>query len=152
MGVALPIVAFERDGFTISTDPDRLDLQAAHAYLANEAYWSRGIPFAVFRKSVENSLCFGVYQGERQVGFARAISDFATFAYLADVFILEEQRGRGLGKWLVECILSHPALQGLRRWMLVTLDAQGLYAQYGFQPLANPERIMEIVDPEIYTR
>jgi GNAT superfamily N-acetyltransferase len=139
-----------REEYTISTDPARLDLALIHEFLSQEAYWSQGLPYGVFVKSVENSLTFGVYHVERQIGFARAITDRATFAYLGDVFILEEYRGRGLGKWLVERIKAHPDLQGLRRWMLVTRDAQGLYERFGFKPLSHPERIMEIFDPEVY--
>lgn len=136
---------FKRADFTISTDHSRLDLPWIHNYLTNDAYWSRGISYPVFQKSVENSLCFGVYHAAEQVGFGRVISDYATFAYLGDVFIDERYRQRGLGKWLVECIRSYPELQGLRRWMLVTTDAKGLYRQYGFSPLEHPERMMEIV-------
>jgi GNAT superfamily N-acetyltransferase len=148
--MAFQSLEFNRAGFTISTDPDRLDLEATHAYLANDSYWAAGIPFPVFRKSVDHSLCFGVYHQGRQIGFARVISDFATFAYLADVFILDEYQGQGLGKWLVTSLLSIPELQGLRRWMLVTRDAHELYARYGFTPLAHPEWLMEIAKPDIY--
>ena len=140
------------NGYTISTNPTRLNLRTVHAFLANESYWAAGIPMQVFLKSVENSLCFGVYHLEQQVGFARVISDYATFAYLADVFILEEHRSQGCGKWLMECIMGHPQLQGLRRWMLATRDAHGLYEQYSFKPLANPDRLMEIVDLDVYDR
>jgi GNAT superfamily N-acetyltransferase len=136
---------YKRDDFTISTDPARLDLPWIHDYLTNAAYWSRGITFPVFQKSVQNALCFGVYHKLKQVGFGRVISDYATFAYLGDVFIDEGYRGQGLGKWLVECVRGYPELQGLRRWMLVTRDAHGLYQRYGFSPLEHPERIMEIV-------
>lgn len=136
---------YQREDFTVSTDPALLDLAWVHNYLTNEAYWARGRTFPVFIKSVQNSLCFGVYHHSKQVGFGRVISDYATFAYLADVFIDEAYRGRGLGKWLVECVLSDPELQGLRRWMLVTSDAHGLYQRYGFSPLKYPEKLMEKV-------
>ncbi len=136
---------FKRENYIISTDPSRLDLPWIHNYLTNDSYWAQGISFQVFRKSVANSLCYGVYHQEVQVGFGRVISDYATFAYLADVFIAEPYRQRGLGKWLVDCVLKHPDLQGLRRWMLVTKDAHGLYKQYGFKPLRRPESIMEIL-------
>lgn len=136
---------FKQGDFTISTDPSRLDLPWIHNYLANEAYWARGITFPVFQRSVENALCFGVYHRSKQVGFGRVISDYATFAYLADVFVDEGYRRQGLGKWLVECVRSHPELQGLRRWMLVTSDAHGLYQQFGFTSLEHPEKMMEIV-------
>ena len=136
---------FKREDFTISTDPSRLDLPWIHDYLTNDAYWSRGISFPVFQKSIENSLCFGVYHLAEQVGFGRVISDYATFAYLADVFITENYRRQGLGKWLVDCVLKYPDLQGLRRWMLVTSDAHSLYQRFGFSPLEHPEKMMEIV-------
>jgi GNAT superfamily N-acetyltransferase len=136
--------------FTISTDPDRLDLEVIHRFLT-ESYWAKGISREVVKRSIENSLCFGIYR-EKQIGFARVISDFATFAYLGDVFILEDYRGRGLSKWLMERIVSHPALQGLRRWTLLTRDAHRLYAQFGFTPLKSPERYMERHDPNVYSR
>jgi GNAT superfamily N-acetyltransferase len=139
----------QREEYTISTDPARLDLALVHRYLSQDAYWSQGIPYHVFARSVEGSLIFGVYRENWQVGFARVITDRATFAYLGDVFILEEYRGQGLGKWLMECIMAHPDLQGLRRWMLATRDAHGLYAQFGFTPLSHPERIMEIFDSAV---
>ena len=136
-----------RNGFTISTDKARLDVPAIHDFLANFSYWARNVPLSTVQKSIENSLCFGIYDGNRQVGFARVITDYAVFAYLADVFILEAYRGRGLAKWLIACIVSYPELQSLRRWMLATKDAHGLYAQYGFNPLSKPERFMEASQP-----
>lgn len=132
-----------RGNYSIDSDPQRFNLAWVHNYLANDAYWAKGIPYPVFLKSIENSLCFGVYHNSMQVGFGRVITDFATFAYLADVFIAENQRGKGLGKWLVEHILGHPDLQGLRRWMLLTSDAHGLYEHYGFRLVKHPERVME---------
>jgi GNAT superfamily N-acetyltransferase len=138
-----------RDEFTISTDPARLDVAAIHAYLTR-SYWAAGIPPEVVRRSIEGSLCFGVYRGADQVGFARVVTDRATFGYLADVYVLEAHRGHGLGQWLMEFILEHPDLQGLRRFMLVTRDAHGLYSKYGFTPTAHPERIMEIARPWLY--
>lgn len=140
-----------RGDFLISTDKSRLDIDAVHDYLVR-SYWAEGIPRETVVRSIAGSLCFGIYQANRQIGFARAISDFATYAYLADVYVLEEFQGQGLGKWLMECIKSHPGLQGLRRWGLSTRDAHGLYGQYGFQPLSLPERMMEILDPDIYRR
>jgi len=140
---------WQRDGLTISTDPARIDRALVHAFLSG-SYWASGIPREIVDRSIENALCFGVYEENRQVGFARVISDLATFAYLADVFVLPSHRGRGLAKWLMEAILAHPKLQGLRRWMLVTRDAHGLYRQVGFTELAHPERLMEIVRSEIY--
>lgn len=140
-----------RDGFVLSTDRERIDLHAAHEFLAESSYWAQQIPFETFARSVENSLCFGICDSAgAQVGFARVISDFATFAYIADVFVLDSHRGQGLGKWLMECIQQHPRLQGLRRWVLTTRDAHGLYAQYGFSSPKFPERFMEILRPNMY--
>ena len=133
---------WKRDQFTISTDKERLDRAAIHEFLRT-SYWARGIPRQVVDRSIENSLCFGLYDGERQIGFARVISDFATFAYLSDVFVLDSHRGRGLGTWFMEVVLSHPDLRNLRRWMLATADAHGLYRKVGFTELSRPERIME---------
>lgn len=135
--------------FEISTDRKRLNLDLIHGVLA-KSYWAKGIPRVIVERSIANSLCFGVYTQGEQVGFTRVISDFATYAYVADVFILESHRGRGLSKWLMECIMKHPALQGLRRWSLVTRDAHGLYAQFGFTPLHAPERYMELHNRAVY--
>lgn len=145
----MTITLFEaqRDGFTVSTDPARLDIDAIYGYLHHKAYWALGRPREVIDKALRHSLNFGVYQGMAQVGLARVISDYATFAYLCDVFILESHQGAGLGKWLIECVRAHPDLQGLRRWMLATRDAHGLYRQYGFSDLSAPERWMEIFQP-----
>ena len=144
------IVEFRRDAFLISTDPGRLDLDVIHGFLTN-CYWAKGIPREVVARSNEHSLCFGVYDGSGvQVGFARVISDFSTVAYIGDVFVLESHCGRGLGKWLMECIAQHPALQNLRRWMLTTRDAHGLYSQVGFTPVKFPERYMERHRPDVY--
>jgi GNAT superfamily N-acetyltransferase len=137
--------------YEISTDPTRVDVRMVYEFLTN-SYWAKEIPVETVRRSIENSICFGVYHGRQQVGFARIISDQATFAYLADVFTLPAYRGRGLSRWLMECIVGHPDLQGLRRWMLATQDAHGLYAKFGFTAIRNPERWMERYDPEIYTR
>jgi GNAT superfamily N-acetyltransferase len=141
----------QRGDFLITTDQSRLDVDAIHAYLVR-SYWAKGIPRDTLVRGIAGSLCFGVFQGKRQIGFARAISDFATYAYLSDVFILEEFQGQGLGKWLMECVMSHPNLQGLRRWGLATRDAHGLYRQYGFQQLTFPDRMMEILHLGIYKR
>jgi GNAT superfamily N-acetyltransferase len=135
--------------YEISTDPARIDVALVHEFLAN-SYWAKGIPLEMVRLSIENSIPFGVYHGQQLVGFARIISDRATFAYLADVFVLPSHRRRGLSRWLMECIVSHPDLQGLRRWMLATQDAHGLYAKFGFSPLKSPERWMEIHRADIY--
>jgi GNAT superfamily N-acetyltransferase len=131
-----------RDGYRISTDPSELDLGVVHAYLEG-SYWAAGVPRDVVERSIENSLCFGLYKDEEQVGFARVVTDYATFAYLADVFVLQEHRRRGIGKWLLEVILAHPDLQGLRRWMLATRDAHELYRKYGFDELQSPGIFME---------
>lgn len=140
-----------RGTFTITTDPARIDRAAAHAFLTG-SYWARGVPREVVDRSIENSIAFALFDGERQIGFARAVTDRATFAYLSDVYVLDEYRGRGLARWLVETVLAHPDLQGLRRRMLATRDAHGLYAKVGFTPLDAPERFMEIFDPEVYGR
>ena len=137
------------DDYDISSDPARLDLEAIHAYLTR-SYWAEGIPEETVARAVAGSLCFGVFHGARQVGFARVVTDRATFAYLCDVYVLEEHRGRGLGKRLVGEVMAHPELAGLRRFVLATRDAHGLYAQAGFQPLARPEFFMEIVRPDVY--
>jgi GNAT superfamily N-acetyltransferase len=129
--------------YDISTDPSRLQLAAIHAYLTR-SYWSPGIPQDVVARAIANSMCFGIYLREAQVGFARVITDKATFAYLADVYVLEEHRGQGLSKRLVQTIQAHPQLQGLRRFLLATADAHGLYAQFGFNPPARPENLMEM--------
>jgi GNAT superfamily N-acetyltransferase len=139
----------ERDGYLISTAPERLDLDAIHAYLAR-SYWCEGIPKAIVERSIRGSLCFGLYKGSAQVGFARVISDRATFAYLCDVYVLEDERGQGLAKWLIETLVGHPDLAGLRRFVLATRDAHTLYARYGFTPLARPHTFMEIARPGLY--
>ena len=138
-----------RGEFVVTTDKSRLDAAAVHAYLTT-SYWAEGIPLETLERSLQGSICFGLLHGARQVGFARIISDGATFAYLADVYVLEEFRGQDLGKWMMACMKKHPDLQGLRRWMLATRDAHGLYQQFGFQPLAKPERFMEILDRDVY--
>ena len=118
-----------------------------HNFLANESYWAVGRSVEVVKRSIDNSLCFGIYRNTQQVGFARVVTDFATFAWLADVFLLSEHRGQGLAKWLMEVILAHPELQGFRRWVLATKDAHSLYTRFGFIPLHRPERWMERPDP-----
>jgi GNAT superfamily N-acetyltransferase len=132
-------------GFLISTDKSKLDIQVIHKYLSEESYWSRNIPFATVQKGIEGSICFGLYHQQKQIGFARVVTDGASFAWLADVFVLEQFRGKGLSKWMMKFILAHPGLQGLRRWMLGTKDAHGLYSQFGFKALENPERIMGLI-------
>ena len=137
--------------YSISTDTSRFDIDLIFRFLTT-CYWAEGIPRDVVEKSIRNSLCFGVFDGEKQVGFARVITDRATYAYIGDVFILESHRGRGLGKQLMQVIMEHPELQGLRRWSLVTRDAHALYEQFGFTALAHPQRYMERHDPNVYTR
>lgn len=137
------IIETHRNGLTISTDPARLDLDAITAMLSR-AYWAQGRPREVIERSMQNSLVFGIYDGRRQIGLARIVGDYATFAWLCDVFVEDDYRGRGLGKWLMETVLAHPDLRGLRRILLATRDAHGLYARYGFKPLGSPERWMEI--------
>lgn len=138
------------DRIEIDTDKGRLDVPLIHGFLTS-SYWAKGIPIDVVRRSIEGSLCFGIYEAGQQVGFARVVSDYATFAYLADVFVLESHRGRGFSKRLMAAVVAHPQLQHLRRWLLATLDAHGLYEQFGFRPLAIPDRFMEIHDPDVYT-
>ena len=135
---------------SVTSDRARMDVDAIHAFLSNEAYWSKNIPREVVERAVTHSLCFGAFDGDAQVGFARVITDYATFAYLADVFVLESHRGRGIGKQLMNAIANHPELQGLRRWHLVTRDAHALYAQFGFKPIDAPERHMMKVVPNAY--
>ena len=131
------------DGYEISTDPGRLDVDMVHRFLSTDAYWSPGVSREVVERSIANSMAFGVYAADgAQVGFARVVTDRATFGWLADVFVLPAHRGRGVSKQLVETILAHPDLQSLRRWMLGTADAHGLYRRYGFAPLERVERFM----------
>lgn len=157
-----PIV-WRRDEFVVDTDRARVDLDVVHGFLST-CYWAQGIPRDVVRRSIEGALCFGIYreggdplepptarEGE-QVGFARVVSDCATYAYVGDVFVLEPWRGRGLSKWLMECMTSHPDLQGLRRWVLATRDAHDLYRRFGFTEIAHPERWMHRWDPDVYRR
>ncbi|MBL7714527.1 MAG: GNAT family N-acetyltransferase [Bdellovibrionales bacterium] len=148
-------VRWEKENFAVSTDPKMLDVESIHAFLSR-SYWAEGIPLSVVRKSVQNSLGFGLYLSDegrfRQIGFARVVSDYATFAYLGDVYVLEEYRGKGLSKWLMDCVVAHPQLQGLRRFCLGTKDAHGLYMRYGFEVIKAPENWMEIKKPNLYKR
>lgn len=140
-----------RGEYAISTDPARMDVDAIHAYLSR-SYWAEGVPREVVERSLKGSIAFGLFHRDAQVGLARVVTDCATFAYLCDVYVLEEHQGDGLGRWLMETVMAHPDLQGLRRFSLVTRDAHGLYRNVGFDPLAAPERHMEIVRPGIYSR
>ena len=135
------------DPYEISTDVARLDRALIHRFLHDDSYWAKGVPRDVVDRAIANSLCFGLYGGGAQVGFARVVSDRAAIAYMADVFVLAEHRGRGLGKRLIETVMAHPDLQGLRRFFLGTADAHALYRRFGFRPLAEPGRMMEIAVP-----
>ena len=143
------LIEVTRDGYLFSNDEARLQVAVIHGFL-RECYWAKGIPEEIVRRSIAHSLCFGVYAGPAQVGFARVITDRATFAYLADVFVLEAHRGRGLAERLLRVILAHPDLQGLRRFLLATRDAHALYAKAGFIALSEPPRWMEISQLDIY--
>jgi GNAT superfamily N-acetyltransferase len=135
----------EQGEFLISTDKSKLDAELIHNYLSKESYWAKNVPLEIVQRGIKGSICFGIYHQQKQIGFARVISDGAVFAWLADVFVLKEFQGKGLSKWMMKFILSHPDLQGLRRWMLGTKDAHGLYAQFGFKALDNPGRIMGLI-------
>ncbi|MFN3849327.1 MAG: GNAT family N-acetyltransferase [Spirosomataceae bacterium] len=142
---------FTKNDYTFSTNKDRLNVALIHDYLSNQSYWAKGIPLSAVKKSIDGSLCIGVYtKDSKQVGFARIITDYTTFGYLCDVFIIDEFRGKGLSKNLMEIIMDLPLLQGFRRWFLMTNDAHKLYEQFGFQALASPEKAMEIAKPDIY--
>ncbi len=140
----------KRDNFEIDDDRSRLDVDAIHDFLSNESYWAGNRSREQTETAIANSICFGVYDGERQIGFARVVSDKATFAYLGDVYILDEYRGQGLSKWLMQVIVDHSELQGLRRWVLATKDAHGLYEKYGFHAFVHPDRWMERPAPDAY--
>lgn len=148
------IVAYQAGEFDISTDHSRLDIDVIHRFLRDESYWAVGISRAVVEKSIAHSLCYGIYHRPQavQVGFSRVITDYATYAYITDVFVLAAYRGRGLASWLVRCMLEHPELSGLRRWMLFTEDAQTLYQQHGFVVSRGPNEPMEKIFPGIYTQ
>lgn len=145
-----PAPRLRASDYEISVDRSRLDVDVIHRFLS-ASYWAKSIPRELVERSIRHSLCFGVFRNGAQIGFARVISDFATFAYLADVFVLPDHRGRGVSKQLMETILEHPELQGLRRFLLATLDAHGLYKQFGFEPLDHPERYMSIHRPNLYS-
>ena len=141
--------SWERGDYLISTNRSRLDVRLIHDYISNQSYWGQGRTVEVVQRALDNSLNFGLYDKTHQVGFARVVTDYATFAWVADVFVIEEYRGRGLSKWLMEVMLAHPQLQGFRRWVLATKDAHALYARFGFIPLHRPERWMERPDPNM---
>ncbi|MDN4165867.1 GNAT family N-acetyltransferase [Cytophagales bacterium LB-30] len=146
----MQILTRTQGAYTLSTDSQKLDINTIHHFLAHDSYWARHIPRETVERAIKNSLNFGVYHGNSQVGYARIISDYATIAYLGDVFILPEHRGQALSKWLMESIKSHPQLQGLRRWILLTADAHELYKAYGWTALATPDRWMECHNPKVY--
>jgi GNAT superfamily N-acetyltransferase len=144
-------IEWQRDEYRLSTDPAAVDTDVVHGFL-RESYWARGIPLEIVQRSLAHSLNFSLLHAQQQVGFARVITDYATFAYVGDVFVLPEHRGQRLATWMMQCVVAHPDLQGLRRWCLATRDAQHVYARVGFQPIATPERWMEIRDPAVYQR
>lgn len=144
-------VTIYKDTFCISTDKTKLDIDSIHEFLSTKAYWSKNIPKNTVERSIQHSLCFGVYDEGKQIGFARVITDFSAIAYLGDVYILEEYRGRSLSKWLVETIMSHPELQGLRRWILLTSDAHELYRKFGWKDIADPSKWMEVHNKNVYS-
>lgn len=148
----MEIIIEQKGDFIISTDKSKLDLYFIHGYLSKEAYWSKNIPFDVVQTAANNSLNFGLYYKNRQIGYARVITDYATIAYLGDVFIISEFRGQGLSKWMLEKLMNHPGLQGLRRWILLTRDAHMLYKKYGWTEIASPEKWMEKHDPGVYAK
>jgi GNAT superfamily N-acetyltransferase len=143
------ILEATRDGYLVTSDTRRLNLDLVHDFLRS-SYWSPGVPRDVLERAIGNSLCFGLYHDKAQVGFARVVTDKATFAYLADVFVIDGHRGRGLATWLVQVVQSHPDLQGLRRFLLATRDAHALYRGCGFAEVADPGRLMEIFRPRVY--
>jgi GNAT superfamily N-acetyltransferase len=145
-------ITIYKEEFCISTDKTKLDVDSIHGFLSTKAYWCLNIPKDTVQKAIQNSRCFGVYQNEKQIGFARVISDFSTIAYLGDVYILEEYRGKGLSKWLIETIMSDPNLQGLRRWILLTADAHGLYRQFGWTNIGEPDKWMTVHDKNVYSK
>jgi len=143
---------WRRGEYTISTENKRLDIRRIHDFVSNQSYWAQGRAIETVQRALDNSLNFGLYKNNHLIGFARVVTDYATFAWIADVFVLSEDRGQGLSKWIMEVILSYPELQGLRRWVLATKDAHGLYARFGFIPLHRPERWMERPDPNMQER
>ena len=143
---------YTRGDYSITTDRHKLDITVIHEFLSTQSHWAKDIPMETVRKSIEHSLNFGLFHKDHQVGYARLITDFATIAYLGDVFILPDYRGQGLSKWLIETVMSYPDVQGLRRWMLLTSDAHGLYEKVGWKRVAKPELYMEWHDPHVYNK
>ena len=143
---------WEKEKLIISDEKEKLNAGYIHDYLSNRSYWAENIPLETVKRSIDGSICFGMYENAKQIGFARVVTDKATFGYLADVFIDENYRAQGLSKWLMEIIMTYPELQGLRRWMLGTKDAHSLYEKFGFEPLENPKRVMHIYNADVYKR
>ena len=143
---------WQKEKYLITTDTDKVDIDVIHQYLSKQSYWAKGIPRETVARSVQHSICFSVLHEDALIGFARVTSDHATVAYVGDVFVLRAHRGQGLSKWLMECIIAHPELQSLRRWMLATADAHGLYARFGFTALKAPARWMEKHDMDVYAK
>lgn len=146
----MEIIEIHFDSFTITTDKSKMDIVAIHDYLSKYSGWSDNIPFDRVKTSIENSLNFGLFHNDSQIGFARVISDFSTIAYLGDIYVLDEYRGQGFSKKLMDCVMTHPNLQGLRRWILLTSTADWLYEKYGFIKVPKPELYMELFDPNVY--
>jgi GNAT superfamily N-acetyltransferase len=144
------MMVWQKGPFYITTEEEKMDIAYIHRFLSRDSYWAENIPVETVRKSISGSICFGIFEKEKQLGFARVITDYATFGYLADVFIDEIYRGCGLSKWLMEAIMAHPELQGFRSWMLATKDAHGLYTQFGFRALEEPGRFMRKSNPDVY--
>lgn len=142
---------WHKDAYLISDNPEDLDYDVIHRFLS-QSYWAEKIPRNIVEELCKNSLCFGIYLDGGQVGFGRLITDYATFAFVSDVFVLEEHRNRGLADWMLVCMKEHPRMQGLRRWMLATKDAHALYSKHGFVPMKNPDWFMEKAKPDIYKR
>jgi N-acetylglutamate synthase-like GNAT family acetyltransferase len=143
---------WSKEKYLITTDAAAVDIGVVHHFLSIESYWAKGIPREIVARAVQHSICFSVLHEGALIGFARVTSDHATVAYVGDVFVLPAHRGRGIATWMMECISAHPDLQGLRRWMLATADAHGLYAKFGFTPMKAPARWMEKHDPDVYMR
>ena len=148
---SMQIITATKGDYLITTDKAKMDITFIHHFLSTEAYWSKNIPLATVQRAFDHSLNFGVFHHGSQVGYARIISDFATICYLGDVFIIPEHRRKGLSKWMMEQVMAHPDLEGLRRWILLTRDAHELYRQFGWESIAHPDRWMEIHDPNVYT-
>lgn len=140
---------WKKDDYRVSDDKALLDIEFVYQFISN-SYWAKGIPKETMTQGLDNSLCFMLFENEQPIGFARVVSDYATFGYLADVFVIDSYQGRGLGKWLMACVMSHPQLQGLRRFMLATLDAHGVYEPFGFEAINKPEMLMQVHRPDIY--